>query len=962
MFVPGAHARLHIQGIGGRRNKNRQKQARRKVGAREILRMPCLLPTIFVVFFGLIILAGIEVPIRKEPQPLQKSSEQPMETLMKALSISTPVLLMAPDLTPGTWRSAHHSYTYRGHPRHLALKPRHPKLKQLGGGGGGPGGGGEHEAWLKTSSLPNICDPESLKAQQAAGSEGCTQVAVLDHLQEVVRARRLRRFGRPSCSMDGTISVSLPQALSRSSSGVDNPAYLHEKTRRRSLSACMHISSFKTSVPRFVKSNQLQPRERLQQLQQQLIHKQRQLLLQQQEEQQQKKLKKVQRRDSIGSRGRRRDSDESRLSRPRPKLAQLRGAHKTFDCPGITSPTSCPADPPPFPLPAHFMQARQEPDSLPSHISSRTAKLLKAKCQSLDVRDKKTDVMLLKDLFRSMDTQDSPTPPSPPTSQTSSSSLVCIDPQEQIHADHPTEQLHQSAAVTIQKQKGNTASNKPLIGKKDSAFVRVIPSKLEGEIISNIDSANTHDLSKPKLNVSCTDDQRYELPLLSGVAQAHRQWEVERRRRIFRDSTTDHKSHSLDIKDTGPLVKMETARSKIHRSTSFKSPLAREAKRTHCKQDLNLLDRRSQVGVQEDRSSVLQVLNPQINKTRPKSWGGGKCPGTSISSAGAANVISSPITLDSMLLPLTLQTSSNVTENENMKHISGSSESACPGSPYPCKVVYDEEQEAGRTKPAVGRPQVQDWQCLKLPNRHPYSHIDHHSADRSSSSHLCQQQNQQLVVPVQIHPHAQLPKYLDPVKMERILNQGQQYQNQNKNQVERDVSAYELSVENHAETNTDLSQHDSMNVFNSKLGNPRHCQNKDPPTESHQPETARRRSTITHRASVHLSLDSYADSCMSMTSSTVSSTDNTNSSNVALVIPPSPATLSHNAYGVSGVRSSDSRGGAGVESSIPAMRRMRYTQSRSVAVELSADDEDTEDMPLIQIVHSSNASDTVGKS
>ena len=122
-------------------------------------------------------LPGIEVPIRKAHpgQAARKTSggsgggrggDRQMETLLKALSISTPVLLMSPDLAP-TWRFSHYPYSYRGshpHHRHLALKPRHPKLKQLGGsgssGGGGSGGGGGHEPWLKTSSLPNICDPE----------------------------------------------------------------------------------------------------------------------------------------------------------------------------------------------------------------------------------------------------------------------------------------------------------------------------------------------------------------------------------------------------------------------------------------------------------------------------------------------------------------------------------------------------------------------------------------------------------------------------------------------------------------------------------------------------------------------------------------------------------------------------------------------------------------------------------
>ena len=58
MFVP--HARVHISGVPhNRMNKSRPvRQLRRKVGVKEILRMPCLLPTILVVFLGLVVLVG----------------------------------------------------------------------------------------------------------------------------------------------------------------------------------------------------------------------------------------------------------------------------------------------------------------------------------------------------------------------------------------------------------------------------------------------------------------------------------------------------------------------------------------------------------------------------------------------------------------------------------------------------------------------------------------------------------------------------------------------------------------------------------------------------------------------------------------------------------------------------------------------------------------------------------------
>ncbi|KAL8600791.1 hypothetical protein ACOMHN_055986 [Nucella lapillus] len=939
---------------------------------------------------------GIEVPIRKEPPATQKLSERPMETLLKALSISTPVLLMSPDLAPGTWRFSHpHPYNFRGgQGRHLALKPRHPKLKQLGGGrgsggsGGGVGGGGrgglgvEHEAWLKTSSLPNICDPESLSEHgDPVGVQALTQVAVLDHLQESVRARRLRRFARPSCSMDGKISLSLPQTLSQSSTGVDNPAYLHEKIRRRSLSMCVQMACLnKPSVPRVVKTSQLQPRERLQQLQQQHIHQQRQILLQQKEEQQQQqqqqnnvKKKPLQRQDSERSRGRRRDSDGSRFSKQRPKLAQTRGSNKTFDSSsGVISPTSCPSEPPPFPLPAHFMQPKkQRPDSLPSAVSPRTAKLLRAKCQSLEVREKekkKTEVMLLKDLFRVPDVQESPTPPSPLTSQASTGSLQGTDLRDAL-----TGQCCESPVVTVHSH--NTASNK--LGKKDGAFVRLSGSHTDCKTHSDVDYADTHDVIKSKLDYNSIREQRYKLPLLSGVARTNRQWEAERRRRIFRESTADQKSYSLDASSPGPPIKAEASKSRMHRSTSFKSPLARESKLSRCRRDI--LEKHLQTGVHSDRSFPVQLLIPQLSRTGPRSSGEGNCSRVITTPTELPPVIFSPSQRDCYsVIPMTSQSSYDVMWGSKHK-TSDRSEPECQRYSSPCEVVYESEDPASRTvKPAVNNPRTLDAQCLKTHTGN-HSHNDHRAADISTSSQQRQQHNQKLVVPALVHPRVQSPKYLDPVKVEQTLNQSL---TSNKNRAGKDSPSFELSVENRAvvvvespesKRDPDPGRHDPVNDLNTKsqrLGAP----GQEECRGSHQRDVAKRRSTIVHRASVHLSLDSYADSSMSITSSTVSSTDNTTSSNVALIMPPSPTTTSHSVCsGGGGVSSGGGGGGGGNsggggsgggrEGSTQAMRRMRYTQSRSVAVEeMSADEEETEDTPLIQAPHSSSASGTVGKS
>lgn len=55
MFV--SHARVRIVGLGGNKNKKRRFQ-RRRLAFREVLQMPCLLPTIIVVFLGLLAVAG----------------------------------------------------------------------------------------------------------------------------------------------------------------------------------------------------------------------------------------------------------------------------------------------------------------------------------------------------------------------------------------------------------------------------------------------------------------------------------------------------------------------------------------------------------------------------------------------------------------------------------------------------------------------------------------------------------------------------------------------------------------------------------------------------------------------------------------------------------------------------------------------------------------------------------------
>lgn len=98
-----------------------------------------------------------------------------------------------------------------------------------------------------------------------------------------------------------------------------------------------------------------------------------------------------------------------------------------------------------------------------------------------------------------------------------------------------------------------------------------------------------------------------------------------------------------------------------------------------------------------------------------------------------------------------------------------------------------------------------------------------------------------------------------------------------------------------------------------------------------------------HQASVHLSLDSGPD-VSSVTSSTPSSGENTNSSSAPLLrstTAASPPAAHDSGYGGSGARLSSEDPGT-------VMRRMRLQLSRSVAVEESSpDEEDTENTPLI---------------
>ncbi|KAL8574443.1 hypothetical protein ACOMHN_060290 [Nucella lapillus] len=1174
MFVPGVHARVHITGMGGtaqkRNSKARQRMARRKLGVKEILRLPCLMPTVCVIFLGLLVLAGgagmcvfgyvpntvtpltdyddnnhdnnnnnnnnhyrnnnnnnnhnnnhniiitnnnsnindttttaslktkeedeeyhavkkslsyvgpilmgcgffaiivscvlyceivdryaiimpskpqsplkrghllemilgefkksyfrgIEVPLRKqEPLSQCKGGERQMETLLKALSISTPVLLMSPDLAP-TWRFSHYPYSYRGHHnhRHLALKPRHPKLKQLGGSGSSG-----HEPWLKTSSLPNICDPEFRRQSHPHQHPShphhlhphhhhppphphhhLPRPIILDQQQEMGRARRMRRFGRPSRSMENRISWSLPQTLSRSSSGVDNPAYLHEQDRKKSVSMCVHDPSLRRppGSTRFIKASQLQPRVRLQQQQQQHIHKQQQQLKQhqqhhhhqqqQQQQQQQKRLtKQHSSRESDESHGRRQgDPDESR-PRQRPKLVRTKGAHKSFDSSGESSFSNLilPSEPPPFPLPAHFIHTQQQ-DTLQA-VSPRTAKLIRAKCKSEDVRDKKKpDIMLLKDLFRSVDVQDLPVPPPTLGAQLSTCSMPCTISSGLTYLDPLAGKQCENIAVTLLPQdKAGPAVTKPQRS-GESAFTRVKPQHQESRgTKSESVSADRSDkyFYVPLTPESCLrPEQKYELPLLAGVAGTNRQWEAERRKKISRTSRHEEKSHSLDAKDT-KTSRLDARKAEIHRAHSFNFPLAQESNKP-TKTKLLTSNRNSQ-DRERDSSNFLRVFLPLPHKSRPKSWDGDKSQSLDTPTIEDGGKMSR-LTVPRMERASSFDPVASPCRSRNTKQVTSySSEYVRPTSPYPCRLIFESEIRTGRChSEEIRHPTPPIPSCLKLPVPLQPQRL-HTSPDRSSGDlasaaqhhhHARPQQppqppqQQLLTVPTVKIPHRQSPspRLLSPSHAEKTLKPPDHRGARELSSPRREPPSHELKppdqhtlkpptpkIMRHSKTENELCDQKHHPKPERQLSEQQTKSMKHSHTDHNlngsnltlrpsaaaaggsSAETRKRRATISHQASVHLSLDSCPDSAVSMTSSTPSSTDNTTSS-VAPLLPSSSASTSQSGSTLPGLNPGE---GGGADDSSNAMRRIRYTQSRSVAIEESSpDDEDTENTPLIQ--------------
>lgn len=78
---------------------------------------------------------GVEVPLRKPPPPEKTATEK--STLFQALSISTPALLLTPDI-PCKWLNVREKQQTSNSKRKLKRKFR------------------SQDSWLKTSSLPNI--------------------------------------------------------------------------------------------------------------------------------------------------------------------------------------------------------------------------------------------------------------------------------------------------------------------------------------------------------------------------------------------------------------------------------------------------------------------------------------------------------------------------------------------------------------------------------------------------------------------------------------------------------------------------------------------------------------------------------------------------------------------------------------------------------------------------------------
>ncbi|XP_025110971.1 flocculation protein FLO11-like isoform X2 [Pomacea canaliculata] len=553
---------------------------------------------------------GIEVPLRKQEPVTQQKGEREKETLLKALSISTPVLLMSPDLAP-TWRFSHYAYRYPGR-RHMALKPRHPKLKQLGGSSGSSG----HEPWLKTSSLPNICDPDIRR-------HDLPRPVPLDQ-HEVTRVRRMKRFGRPCRSMDNRISWSLPHTLSRSTTGVDNPAYLHEQDRKKSLSMCVHPEigvSGTTRRPhaRFVKASQMQPRTRLLQQQQQQMQKQQnqqqqQQQLQQQQQQQkqqqnqnkQKNLQQQRSQDSTESIEKRRSESDQSKPRQRPKLTRTKATHASFDVSDTSFASLLPAEPPPFPPP--YKIKKQE---VPAGPSPRTSKLLRARAKSEEGKEKKKpEMILLKDLFRSFDVHDDAFLSVSPVATASSapgstSAMVYLDPL----AGQRCEVLR--PASTQQSQKDRCHIH---VINRDGGYTAVDSTGLTTSGPFKTIVAVNSEASSAK--AAEADEQCYQLPLLSGVLRAHSQCDVKQRTNVIRYSRETEKSLSLDTKDRVPGVDARPA--EIQRAHSFNvTDYDADAKAAHSSAAKKLHS-------EKVSSNRLRVFGAPSNRSRPKSWDGDK--------------------------------------------------------------------------------------------------------------------------------------------------------------------------------------------------------------------------------------------------------------------------------------------------------------------------------------------------
>ncbi|KAK6188419.1 hypothetical protein SNE40_004596 [Patella caerulea] len=177
---------------------------------------------------------GIEVPLQKPHSVLRSSSVN--KTLFKALSISTPAMLVTPELT-SPWKKRHKSPL----PDRKVKKSVKLKLMEW------------EERWLKTSSLPNIRPVEIDSTDAELSSD--TGIACREE------CLKIKRMSRSCGNVPEVCDVSVGEFSEMTSSGLDNPAYIADPEKEKLLKpktlqlsenyrSCDHIQNDNVNIKR----------------------------------------------------------------------------------------------------------------------------------------------------------------------------------------------------------------------------------------------------------------------------------------------------------------------------------------------------------------------------------------------------------------------------------------------------------------------------------------------------------------------------------------------------------------------------------------------------------------------------------------------------------------------------------------------------------------------------------------